>query len=80
VRHGLVVPEQAAYRPFPFEPHHEIDRSDPVRPAVDEVAEQPQPRVPTRPAQPAVDEPGAAQQRDEGVEMPVDVADDERRH
>ena len=35
----LVVPEQAAHRPLTLEPHHEVDRADPVRAAVDEIAE-----------------------------------------
>jgi hypothetical protein len=76
----VVVPEQAPNRPLAFESHDELDDSDPVRPAVDEIAEQPQARVPPRPAQVSIDKFCVAQQIDKGVEAAVDIADDERRH
>ena len=72
----LVVPEQAAHRAaaLALEPPHEVDRADAVGAAVDEVAEEPETCVGARPRLRRVEEPGVAEEADEHVAMPVDVA------
>jgi hypothetical protein len=61
------------------QPHHEVDDADAVGPAVGEVAEEPQPRGPRRPAAVDVDEALLPQRGDELVEIAVDVTDDVQR-
>ena len=77
----LVVSEQAADGAvaLQLEPPDEVDRADPVRPAVDEVADEPDPCVPTDPGLAAVEHPRVAQERDQDIAMTVDVAHDEHR-
>ena len=76
----LVVAEQAADVALAPEPHGEIDSVDPVRPTIDEIADQPEPCICTRPGQPLVEEPGVAKHREQGLDVPVDVSDHKRRH
>ncbi len=75
----LVVSEQASDGAvaLQLEPPDEVDRADPVGPAVDEVADEPDAGVPADPGSPLSSSSAVAQERDQDVAMAVDVAHDE---
>jgi hypothetical protein len=77
----LVVAEEAAHTAAArgLESAHEVDRADPVGPAIDEVAHEPEHGVLPGPALALVDESRLAKQPSEDVAMTVDVAHDEQR-
>ena len=74
-----MVAEQAANRAaaLPFQPTDEVDRADPVRASIDEIAEEPQACVAATPALGSVHEPGGPQEPGQHVAVAVDVAHDE---
>ena len=75
----LVVAEQTADVAVALERHRELDRAEPVRAAIDQITEEPELRVRSRPALLGVQEPGVLQERHEHVAVPVDVTDHEDR-
>ena len=60
--------------------HHELDHTDPVRPPIDEVADEPDPRIGACPLELLIEETGLAEQGDEPLDVPVHVPDHEGGH
>jgi hypothetical protein len=75
-----VVAQQAVHLPagflgLPVQLHHEVDHADAVRPAIDEVAEEPQSCLATGPIRILVDQACSTQRALELGAVPVHVPD-----